>query len=452
MLRSLQLPLNVLQTLQVSLQSARQGVAALWQGTWPSRRGRLAAALLVIVLGWTGLGVAPAQALTEDQKVFNEAWRAVSRAYLDESFNDQNWWGLREKALKKPFRDREATYDAIRQMLSTLDEPFTRFLPPEQYRSLRANTAGELTGVGLQIGLDAQSEQLVVIAPLVGSPAESAGFVPQDVIEAIDGTPTKELTLDEAAERMRGPVGSAVLLSVRHIDGASENVTVTRARVEINPVNFKLRETESGFKAGYIRLSQFNSNAAEDVAIAIESLEDQGAQGYVLDLRNNPGGLLQAGIEIARQWIDEGAIVYTVNRQGVLDSFNANGTSLTDAPLVVLVNRGTASASEILAGALQDNDRALLVGDRTFGKGLIQSLFDLSDGSGVAVTVAKYETPDHHDINKLGIEPDKLVEAIALTKNPKDLKKAQKVSQAAIGQVAGDPVYDAAIAILEEKA
>ncbi len=422
------------------------------QESWRRVGGQCAAAVLVLILSWVGLGASPAQALTEDQKIFNEAWRAVSRAYLDESFNGQNWWKLREQALKKPFRDRAATHDAIREMLGTLDDPFTRFLSPEQYRSLRTNTAGELTGVGLQIGLDGESGQLVVVTPLSGSPAEDAGFVPQDVIEAIDGIPTEKLTLDEAAEKMRGPVGSPVLLSVRHVDGDHEDVTLERARVEINPVNFKLRQTDSGFKAGYIRLSQFNSNAAEDVAIAVRDLEEQGAQGYVLDLRNNPGGLLQAGIEIARQWIDSGAIVYTVNRQGVLDGFDATGRTLTDAPLVVLVNRGTASASEILAGALQDNGRALLVGDRTFGKGLIQSLFDLSDGSGVAVTVAKYETPNHHDINKLGIEPDKLVEAIALVKKPKLLKKAQKLSRAAVKTIEGDPVYEAAVELLEQQA
>ncbi|NES73484.1 MAG: carboxyl-terminal protease, partial [Okeania sp. SIO2D1] len=163
-------------------------------------------------------------------------------------------------------------------------------------------------------------------------------------------------------------------------------------------------------KIGYIRLSQFNANAATEVSQAVESFEQQGAIGYVLDLRNNPGGLLQAGIEIARLWLDDGTIVYTVNRQRFLGSFSAEGLAITDSPLVVLTNQGTASASEILAGALQDNGRALLVGERTFGKGLIQSLFDLSDGSGLAVTVAKYETPNHKDINKQGIMPDIVVE------------------------------------------
>jgi carboxyl-terminal processing protease len=171
----------------------------------------------------------------------------------------------------------------------------------------------------------------------------------------------------------------------------------------------ELRPQANGAKIGYLRLSQFNANAAMELSHAIAKLEKGGADRYILDLRNNPGGLLNAGIEIARLWIDQGEIVYTVNRQGTLGSFEATGKALTDDPLVVLVNQGTASASEILAGALQDNGRATIVGEKTFGKGLIQSLFDLSDGSGLAVTVAKYETPNHTDINRLGIQPDRVV-------------------------------------------
>ncbi|MEM9149190.1 MAG: S41 family peptidase, partial [Cyanobacteria bacterium P01_F01_bin.3] len=152
-------------------------------------------------------------------------------------------------------------------------------------------------------------------------------------------------------------------------------------------------------------------NATSEFKSALEDLEQKGADAYILDLRNNPGGLLTAGIEVARMWLDEGTVVYTVNRQGSLGSYDANGKAITSDPLVVLVNKGTASASEILAGALQDNERAQLVGETTFGKGLIQSLFDLPNGAGLAVTIAKYETPSHRDINKLGIEPDQAVDS-----------------------------------------
>jgi carboxyl-terminal processing protease len=154
-----------------------------------------------------------------------------------------------------------------------------------------------------------------------------------------------------------------------------------------------------------------------ELAHAISNLEKKGADAYILDLRNNPGGLLQAGVEIARQWLDSGIIVYTVNRQGIQGNYEAFNSALTKDPLVILVNQGTASASEILAGSLQDNQRATLVGETTFGKGLIQSLFELSDGSGLAVTIAKYETPNHHDINKLGIKPDQIVKSEGLTRD-----------------------------------
>jgi carboxyl-terminal processing protease len=247
---------------------------------------------------------------------------------------------------------------------------------------------------------------------LEGSPAETAGIQARDRVLKIDGHPTSEFTLDEAANRMRGTVGSSVVLTIlKESREEPQDITIIREQIEINPVYAELKsDSEKTGPIGYIRLSQFNANATTEVSQAVTSFEQKGAIGYVLDLRNNPGGLLQAGVEIARLWLDEGTIVYTVNRQRVLGSFLAESPAITNAPLVVLTNQGTASASEILAGALQDNGRALLVGERTFGKGLIQSLFDLSDGSGLAVTVAKYETPNHKDINKQGIMPDVLVE------------------------------------------
>ena len=351
---------------------------------------------------WT----APASAFTEEQKIFSQAWRIVSQAYIDDTFNNQNWWALREKTLKQRLDNREATYAAIQKMLESLDDPFTRLLKPNQYRSLQVNTSGELSGVGLQIALDAETGKLEVIAPIAGSPADQAGISPRDRILEIDGVLTSELTLDEAASRMRGTIGTTVTLKIQGHDGELKSIELVRDRIALNPVYAVLDTPPGNAPVGYIRLTQFSANAPAEVADAINQLEEQGADAYVLDLRNNPGGLLQAGIEIARLWLDKGTVVYTVNRQGMLGSFEANKPALTEDPLVVLVNQGTASASEILAGALQDNGRAKLVGEKTFGKGLIQSLFDLSDGSGLAVTVAKYETPNHHDIHKLGITPD----------------------------------------------
>jgi carboxyl-terminal processing protease len=363
--------------------------------------------LLVLTLAF------PAQALTDEQRLINEVWRIVDRAYVDPSYNHQNWFALREKALKQAGSDREQTYELIQGMVSALGDPFTRVLKPEQYRSLQTSTAGALMGVGLQIAQDVDTKQLTVIAPIAGSPAAKAGIQPADLILDIDGRVAKGLSLDEAAERMRGPIGTVVSLTIER-GGTSKEYDLIRDRIELNPVVSELRQ-ENGQKLGYIRLNQFNANAADEVATSIKNLEKKGANGYILDLRNNPGGLLQSGVAIARDWIDQGEIVFTVSRSGALDSYEATGSALTADPLVVLVNKGTASASEILAGALQDNGRGVILGEQTFGKGLIQSLFDLSDGAGLAVTVAKYETPTHQDINKLGITPDQVVPMEGIT-------------------------------------
>jgi len=385
-----------------------------------------------IILSW-GLWISSAAALTEEQSLLGEAWRIVNLAYVDDSFNHQNWWFMRQNLIKRPLKTREDTYSTIQEMLATLGDPFTRLLKPQQYRNLQVDTSGELTGVGLQIALDSQTGELIVISPLEGSPAETASIQAGDRVVKIDGHPTTEFTLDEAANKMRGAIGSSVVLTIlKESNDQPEDITIIRDRIEINPVYAELKsDSEKTRPIGYIRLSQFNANATTEISQAVESFEQKGAIGYILDLRNNPGGLLQAGVEIARLWLDEGTIVYTVNRQRVLGSFSSEGPAITNAPLVVLTNQGTASASEILAGALQDNGRAMLVGEKTFGKGLIQSLFDLSDGSGLAVTVAKYETPNHKDINKQGIIPDVVVKQDPILPN-QITTEADKQYQAAV--------------------
>lgn len=384
-----------------------------------------------VFLSW-GLWTSSATALTEEQSLLGEAWRIVNLAYVDDSFNHQNWWLMRQKLMKKPLKTREETYDTIQEMLASLEDPFTRLLKPQQYRNLQVDTSGELTGVGVEISLDYQTGELIVISPLENSPAETAGIQTGDRIVKIDGHPTTEFSLDQAANRMRGTVGSSVVLTIlKKSSDEPQDINIIRDEIEINPVYAKLKYNSQPGPIGYIRLSQFNANATTEISQVVDSFEDEGAIGYILDLRNNPGGLLQAGVEIARLWLDEGVIVYTVNRQRILGSFEAYGLAATDAPLVVLTNQGTASASEILAGALQDNGRALLVGEKTFGKGLIQSLFDLSDGSGLAVTVAKYETPNHKDINKQGIIPDVVVKQDLILPN-QITTEADKQYQAAV--------------------
>jgi len=392
--------------------------------------------VLAIAVTWSVLAPS-AHALTEEQRLVNEVWRIVDRSYVDSSFNHQNWWAIREKYLKQPLPNREASYTAIQQMIAGLDDPFTRLLKPDQYRSLQTSTSGELTGVGLQISLDPETKRLRVIAPVEGSPAAKSGIRPADSILMIDGVSTVGLSLDDAAERMRGQIGSRVTLTIERAGEKVLEIDLVRDRIELNPVYAELRPQSNGKKIAYLRLSQFNANATAEMAHAIARLENQGADSYILDLRNNPGGLLQAGVDIAKLWVDEGTIVYTVNRQGTMGSFEAMGDALTKDPLVVLVNQGTASASEILAGALKDNGRAIILGEKTFGKGLIQSLFDLSDGAGLAVTVAKYETPSHKDINKLGIVPDQVVPLDPITLDQIGTPSDRQY-QAAIDAIASD--------------
>jgi carboxyl-terminal processing protease len=369
--------------------------------------------LRILLLGcllWASLGTgayrAQASRWGEEQQLLAQAWAYVDRAYVDPGFNGQNWWQVRQRFLARPLKNRQETYRAIEEMLATLGDPYTRFLDREHYLSLQTSTAGELSGVGLQIAIDEQGA-VRVIAPMEGTPAERAGIQPQDEILAVDQVPVAGLSLDEVAERMRGPSGTTVSLRLRR-QGRIWEVELVRQSILINPVRTAFFELPQGLVA-YIRLSQFNGNAATQVRQAIQAAEARGVRGYLLDLRNNPGGLLQAAIEIARFWIPKGNIVLVKDRHGILEGIPATGEILTQAPLVVLVNQGSASASEVLAGALQDSGRAQLVGTRTFGKGLIQSLMELADGSGLAVTTAKYLTPNGRDIHRQGIQPDVVV-------------------------------------------
>lgn len=364
-------------------------------------------ATFLLILSSFFLNCIPVFAGVEEQQLLLQSWRLVNDAYLDETFNHQNWWAVRQQLNRKPLNTKEEAYQAIKEMLATLDDPYTRFLPPRQYNNLQITTTGELTGVGLQISVNPENKGLEVVTPLPNSPAEMAGIKPKDQIIRIDGISADTLTLDEAANKIRGVVGSTVTLEIQPQNHQDTKIyELKRERLTLSSVTAKLDQSNPKYPIGYLRLNEFSGNSTQDLAHAMVELEQKRVKGYILDLRNNPGGLLTAGVEIARLWLNPSTIVYTVNRQGILGSFDAFGEPLTNAPLVVLVNQGSASASEILAGALQDNGRAVLIGEKTFGKGLIQSLFELPDGSGIAITVAKYETPKHKDINKLGINPD----------------------------------------------
>lgn len=379
-----------------------------------AKRGLIlgATALAVAAVTVTGAGIHLSQSKAffqeSPKELIDQVWQLINRNFVDATFNQTDWEAVRTEYLGRDYSSQEEAYGAVREMIEILEDPYTRFMDPEEFRNMQIDTSGELTGVGIQISQDEDTNEIVVVAPIEDTPAFDAGIRSQDVILAIDGESTAAMELNDAVSKIRGTVGSEVTLTLRR--GEEElDVTIVRARIEIHPVRYNVQAGPEG-QVGYIRLNQFSANAATEMSEAIEDLEGQGVTGYILDLRSNPGGLLYSSIDIARMWLDDGTIVSTVNRQGVVDEESANNRALTDKPLVVLVDGGSASASEILSGALRDNERAVLVGTRTFGKGLVQSVRSLGDGSGLAITVAKYLTPNGTDINKAGIDPDILLE------------------------------------------
>ncbi len=364
---------------------------------------------LLLLLGCPGMTIPfnSGEINNSPKEVIDQVWQIVFRDYMDSSgeYDPKEWLKLRKSLLAAKYPTSELSYEAIRGMLLILKDPYTRFLTPKEFNEMRIDTTGELTGVGIQISLDEETKDLVVISPIEGTPAFKAGIKEQDVIKTINNKPTKGMSIEEAVKLIRGKNGTKVFLGIIR-EGKLIEIELTRERIAIQAVDSHINKTKDGFFIGYIRLKQFNANASREMKQTIKSLEKSNVIAYVLDLRGNPGGLLESSIEIARQWINKGVIVSTKTKDGINDIRRANGTALTKNPVVVLVNNGSASASEILSGAIKDNERGILVGEKTFGKGLVQSVRGLSDGSGLTVTVAKYLTPNGNDINKNGIVPN----------------------------------------------
>ncbi len=405
--------------------------------------GATALASAALVITGTGIQLSDGQAFFKDgpKEIVDEVWNLIDNQYVDESFNSLDWNKVRLDYLNRTYTDKESAYVAVREMLEQLDDPYTRFMDPEEFNNMQIETSGELTGVGIQISKEEETEDIIVVSPIEATPAYEAGLLSGDIITSIDGNSTEGMELNDAVSLIRGPVNSKVVLSIER-EGKALDFELTRARIEIHPVRYLVKDSPEG-SVGYIRLTQFSSNAAAEMKDAIESLESRDVTGYVLDLRSNPGGLLFSSIEIAKMWIEEGTIVSTVDRNATSNEEVAHSEALTTKPLVVLVDGGSASASEILSGALKDNNRAVLVGTQTFGKGLVQSVRGLTDGSGIAVTIAKYLTPSGRDINKLGIEPDYVVE---LTDEQREelVKDRDKVG------TSEDPQYAEAIEVLAD--
>ncbi|KAM3112355.1 carboxyl-terminal processing protease CtpC [Phormidesmis sp. 146-33] len=405
-----------------------------------------AAAVTAVIVTGAGLQLSKSQALFREspKEIVDEVWNVIDRSYVDGTFNQVDWKALRMQYLNRNYASKEEAYKAIREMLKKLGDPYTRFMDPAEFKNMQIDTSGELTGVGIQLAADEKTKKLTVISPVEGSPASSAGVLAKDIITRIDGKSTEGMDVNKAVTLIRGPIGTQVKLSVLRGDRELE-FQLKRAKIEIHPVRFSVQKSPTGGNIGYIRLVQFSANAAPEMREAIQNLEKQQVSGYILDLRSNPGGLLYASVDIARMWLQDGDIVSTVDRQGESDRETANRRALTDKPLVVLVDGGSASASEILSGALQDNKRATIVGTKTFGKGLVQSVRGLGDGSGMAVTIAKYLTPNGRDINKHGIDPDVVIE---LTDEQRQalVRDRDKIGTAA------DPQFAKALQVLNQQA
>lgn len=362
-------------------------------------------------------------------ELYDNVWRLINSKYVDQTNNEQDWskWRHRYDDVIKTDAD---AYVAIETMVASLNDPYTKFLDPKEFSEETGSIKGSLKGIGIQIGV--KDGKLMVIAPIEDTPAEKAGLMADDEILSIDGKSTKGITVDKAADQIRGEEGTNVTLVVKRKDQEPKSYTITRKEIEIKSVSQKIPENVNMPKdICYIRLSSFISrNASKEISDILTKSTDKKA--YILDLRSNPGGLLSNAIYISDMFLNGGAIVSTVDRDGYKETTKANRGTLTTKPLVVLVDKGSASASEIFSGAIKDNKRGVIVGTQSFGKGLVQEINKLPNNAGINITIQKYLTPNGTDIHKKGITPDVLVELSEndiKTKNDVQLKRAIEVAQ-----------------------
>ena len=333
----------------------------------------------------------------EDLRTFAEVFEKIKNDYVE------------------PVGDKELLSNAIRGMLSGLD-PHSAYLEPDAYRELRVGTTGEFGGLGIEVSME--DGFVKVVAPIDDTPAERAGVQAGDLIIRLDDTPVKGMGLNDAVKHMRGKPGTEITLTIMR-EGHEKPLKITIVRDVIKVTSVKRRTLEPGY--GYVRVTQFQSRTGDTLRDAVSSLkrdnEDQ-LKGLILDLRNNPGGVLSAAVSVADAFLSKGSIVYTEGR--VADSelkFNAKPADiLKDAPMVVLVNGGSASASEIVAGALQDHQRAIIMGTKTFGKGSVQTILPMDNGSALKLTTARYYTPSGRSIQAEGIDPDIIIEDLKLAR------------------------------------
>ena len=360
-------------------------------------------------------------------ELYDNVWRLINTKYVDVSDNSQVWTRWRNKYQNK-LETPEDAYVAIETMLTSLNDPYTRFLDPKEFAEETSSIKGSLKGIGVQIGL--KDGNLVVIEPVVGSPADKAGLQADDRILEINGVSTKGISIEKAADQIRGEIGTNVKLLVKRKD-SELTFNVTRAEIEVKAVTTKPPiDVKVPDDIQYIRLSSFISkNASSEIRDILVKSRDK--KGYILDLRSNPGGLLSNAVIMSRMFLRPNeVIVSTVDRYGYKETVKSSGGKITNKPLVVLINKGSASASEIFSGAMKDNHRATIVGEQSFGKGLVQEINKLPDEAGVNITIQRYLTPSGNDIHKKGITPDVVVTLTDENVKNKDdvqLKEAIKI-------------------------
>ena len=366
---------------------------------------------MIIFFTTTSFNIPSAYALSDSKQIVLDAWTLVNEGYYDpEIFDEIQWKRIRQKTLQKPIDTTEDAYSAIEEMLKPLEDPYTRVLRPKDYELLKSSNLGsEINGVGLQLGVDEINGKIKVISTLAGSPAEDAGIASGFFIETVNGQSALELGLANTASKLIGEKGSKVLVQISTEEGQIKEIDLERRSVDLRPVRTKRLRDES-HTLGYLRITQFSESVPKKIEEALQELKEKEVEGIILDLRNNSGGLVSSGIAVADSFLNEKLIVETKNRDGIKDSIISEKNTFFDGPMVTIVNKGTASASEILAGALQDNQRSALIGKQTYGKGLIQSLKSLSEDSGIAITVASYLTPNGNNIQGRGIIPDKILD------------------------------------------
>jgi carboxyl-terminal processing protease len=365
----------------------------------------LAIAGLVALSATTPLASVAADygSFTPEQKLVTEAWRVTDSTFLDRTFNGQDWFKIRQDLVKRKYKSMDEAQNAVSEMMSKLGDKYTRYLSPAKYQSMFDSATGTLAGIGVEIATNRDGR---VIASDVepNSPAERAGLKPKDIFIEGDGFRfEKTSTPDDVAVKLRGPVGSKVGVVVER-DGETKDFIVTREAIKVTTV----RSYSKG-SVGVIRIKSFSGTTASSVKEKYEALKKNGAKSIVIDLRSNPGGLLPGGTDTASLFLEANKpLVFVVSNKGVLDAQQtfADGIDI-ETPLYLLVDHNTASAAEVFTAALKENDRAKVVGEQTFGKGIIQTIRGLSDSNGgLAVTVARYETPKRNDINKQGISVD----------------------------------------------